>query len=204
MKPQDKYTYRTLLKATEVVCYKDRRSKFFGYAFPLDSKNEAERLVKELRIEQKKASHLCYAWRWGIHEPNYRVNDDGEPPHSAGTPIYGQIQASGLTNVLVAVARVYGGTKLGVGGLIQAYKTAARMALESASITIKILTKKYILLFGYPSFEPVMQLINQENITIVSQELKLSCELCIAVPLERASEIRERIMSIPGVTVKPV
>ncbi|SHG24660.1 IMPACT family protein [Flagellimonas flava] len=178
---EGKDTYKTIASPSEEVLFKDRKSKFYGYAFPISSKAEVKSLVEKLRKQYHTANHVCYAWQIGVTSPIYRANDDGEPNNSAGMPIYGQIQSFGVTNVLVAVVRFFGGTKLGVGGLIQAYKAAAQMALEHSEIVEKVLQSKLQLDFGYPQMDKVMRGIKQRGLSLVSQNLELNCSVIIAV-----------------------
>lgn len=173
-------TYKTIAHPTEEILHKDRKSKFFGYAFPITTEQEIKPLLEVLRSRQPSAGHVCYAWQLGVEKIRYRANDDGEPNNSAGMPIYGQIKASGLTNVLVAVSRIYGGTKLGVGGLIQAYKTAAQLALSSSRQIEKYLEVQFVIQFEYPQMDKVMRTIKQLDMTIVHQKLELSCEMIVS------------------------
>lgn len=198
----DEDSYKTLLKATEEVLYKERNSKFYGYAFPLVSEAEAGVLLEQLASRHRKASHLCYAWQWGVTEPYHRVNDGGEPTHSAGMPIFGQIQSFGLTNVLVAVIRIYGGTKLGIGGLIQAYRTTARMALEAGVIITKTLEQEYLVKCDYPKLGAILKVLSQPGISILSQELERQCTLHISVRLKDAVKTEAIIANIPGVSLE--
>jgi len=131
-----KDTYKTISKPSEEVLFKEKNSKFFGYAFPITTEDEAKTHIEELKKKHHQARHWCYAWQTGKEENelHFRANDDGEPSNSAGMPIYGQIQSFDVTDILVVVVRYFGGVKLGVGGLIQAYKTAAQLALENSRI----------------------------------------------------------------------
>ncbi|MEM9647898.1 MAG: YigZ family protein [Bacteroidota bacterium] len=178
---EEKDTYKTIASPSREVLFKDRKSKFYGYAFPISSKAEVKSLVETLRKQHHTANHVCYAWQLGAINPVYRANDDGEPNNSAGMPIYGQIQSFGVTNVLVAVVRFFGGTKLGVGGLIQAYKATAQMALEQSRIVEKVLQTKLQLDFGYPQMDKVMRGIKQRGLSIISQNMELNCSMVIAV-----------------------
>ena len=126
-----KDTYKTITQASEVSLYKEKGSKFYGYAVPVLTENEITESIKKIKKEHRKARHWCYAWQLNAENTSFRVNDDGEPSNSAGQPIYGQIQSKELTNVLIVVVRYFGGVKLGVGGLIRAYKTVAQLALKS-------------------------------------------------------------------------
>lgn len=122
-------TYKTIAQPSEEILIKEKKSKFYGYAFPIRHEEEVKNIIENLRTKHPSANHVCYAWQIGAENPTYRANDDGEPNNTAGMPIYGQIQSFDLTNVLVAVARIFGGTKLGVGGLISAYREAAKPGL---------------------------------------------------------------------------
>ena len=130
-------TYKTITNPSKEAIFKDKGSKFLGFAFPLQHENQVKEIVDRLKKDHYKARHWCYAWQLGTDVIQFRVNDDGEPNNSAGQPIYGQILSKELTNVLIVVVRYFGGIKLGVGGLVNAYKTAAQLALESSHITTK-------------------------------------------------------------------
>ncbi|MDX1759582.1 putative YigZ family protein [Arenibacter algicola] len=173
--------YKTLNTPSEEILFKERKSKFFGYAYPILHEDEVKPIIEELRKQHHTANHVCYAWQLGVEDVNYRANDDGEPNNSAGMPIYGQIQSFGVTNVLVAVARVFGGTKLGVGGLISAYRTAAQMALDSAEIIEKTLQQRYLLCFEYSEMDKVMRTLKQHQMEIVSQKMEMDCKIEISV-----------------------
>lgn len=177
-------SYKTIEKAVEAVLHKDRKSKFIAYAYPLISEDEVKPIVERLRKEYPTANHVCYAWQLGVEHPHFRANDDGEPNNSAGQPIYGQIQAYDLTNVGIFVVRIFGGTKLGVGGLITAYKTAAQLALEEAKIIQKELVKTIELQFHYKFLSFVMSAIKKFNLNILSQNSDLKCTYLVEVPLK--------------------
>lgn len=194
--------YHTILEPSDEILHKDRKSKFYGYAFPISSTDDVKPLIESLRKKHHTANHVCYAWQLGENVVTYRTNDDGEPNNSAGMPIYGQIQSFGVTNVLVAVVRVFGGTKLGVGGLIQAYRTAAQMALENGTIVEKIIESKFQLCFGYPEMDKVMRAIKQKNIAIVAQKMELQCELLISVRKSEVEQTRQLFGEMQNVDVK--
>ncbi len=132
-----KDTYKTIAFPSSAILFKEKNSKFFGHAFPILSESEAKPILENLRKEYPNAEHYCYAYQIGTEILTHRANDDGEPSNTAGMPIYGQIQSFGLTNILIVVVRIFGGIKLGVGGLITAYKTAAQLTLESCEIIEK-------------------------------------------------------------------
>ena len=177
MRNSQEDVYLTLSRATEEEVYKEKGSKFLAYAFPLTNSDEVDNLIQLLKKAHPKARHWCYAWQTGVENPTFRYNDDGEPNNSAGKPIYGQIQSFGLTNVLIVVVRYFGGTKLGVGGLIAAYRSAARLALENAVLVEKMLTKELNLRFEYAHMDKVMRLIKENALDILSQKMELNCFL---------------------------
>lgn len=195
-------TYKTIVRATTPALFKDRGSKFYGYAFPVASEEEIKEHIEVLKKEHHTARHWCYAWQLGKEYESYRVNDDGEPSNSAGAPIYGQLQSFDVTNVLVVVVRYFGGTKLGVGGLIQAYKTAAQMALESAKIVKRTIDISFKLIFEYPAMNKVMRIIKDENLTIVSQTMELNCVFIISVRKKDAIRIFELFDNTYKVQIK--
>ena len=185
----EKDTYKTISKPSKESLFKDRGSKFYGYAFPVTSEETIKTHIENLKKEHYNARHWCYAWQLGMNYDRYRVNDDGEPSNSAGAPIHGQIQAFDLTNILVVVVRYFGGTKLGVGGLIQAYKTAAKMTLEQAKIVKRTIDVLFELQFAYPEMNSVMHQIKKENIKIRNQEMELTCKIEIEVRQKEADRI---------------
>ena len=184
-----KDTYQSITKASPEVLFKDRNSKFFGYAFPIKTEEEANDHLEELRSKHHKARHWCYAWQIGKEEFHYRANDDGEPSNSAGMPIYGQIQSFDVTNILIVVVRYFGGVKLGVGGLINAYKTAAQMALEASDILKRTIDEVFIVKFDYPEMNKVMQVIKQNNLNVIDQKLEIDCKIFLAVRKKDAENI---------------
>ena len=159
---QIKDTYKTIEISVENILYKEKNSKFFGFAYPVTSEIEVKTHLENLKAEHFSARHWCYAYQIGTEKIQYRANDDGEPNNSAGMPIYGQIQSFEVTNVLVVVVRYFGGVKLGVGGLISAYKTAAQMALENAIIIEKTINKHFVISFGYAHMNKVMRIIKEK------------------------------------------
>lgn len=195
-------TYRTLARASNEILFKEKKSKFYAYAFPIISEEEIKPIIEGIRKKHHTANHVCYAWQLGISAPSYRTNDDGEPNNSAGKPIYGQIQSYELTNVLVAVARIFGGTKLGIGGLITAYRTAAQIALEKSKIIEK--TKKtYIeLKFGYTAMNKVMRIIKQNQLEIESQQLEMDCVITVSTAKSKAQKIMENFNTLKDITAK--
>jgi uncharacterized YigZ family protein len=172
-------TYKTLKNPTEPVLYKDKGSKFIGYAFPIESKDNFKAHIDKLKQEHTSAGHFCFAYQLGIDTPYHRSSDDGEPSNSAGLPIYGQLLAFGVTNVLVVVVRYFGGTKLGVGGLISAYKTTARLSLEASHIQTLDILVPLKLTFAYKELSQVMRIIKKYQLVLKTQSLELDCEIVI-------------------------
>ena len=168
-----KDTYTTIAKATEEILFKEKSSKFFGYAFPIQSEEEVKPIIEQLRKLHPHAVHYCYAYQIGTEKISYRANDDGEPSNTAGAPIYGQIQSFGVTNVLLVVVRIFGGIKLGVGGLISAYKTTAQLVLEEAEIIEKTIDISFLISFDYKNMNKVMRVIKEKKLDIVTQTMEL-------------------------------
>ena len=168
-----KDTYNTIDFASNEVVFKEKNSKFFGYAFPLQSEEEVKPILENLRKLHPNAGHFCYAYQIGTASTTYRANDDGEPSNSAGMPIYGQILSFSVTNVLIVVVRIFGGVKLGVGGLIAAYKTTAQMVLETCAIVEKTIDIHFIITFDYVNMNKIMRIIKEKKLEIVSQEMEI-------------------------------
>ena len=168
-----KDTYNTIVFASDEQLFKEKNSKFFGYAYPIQSEEEVKPLIDILRKQHPNAGHFCYAYQIGSDVFTYRANDDGEPSNSAGMPIYGQIQSFSVTNVLVVVVRIFGGVKLGVGGLISAYKTTAQLVLESCEIVEKTIDIHFDITFNYQNMNKVMRVIKEKKLEIVSQEMEI-------------------------------
>ena len=195
----EKDTFKTIKKPSEEVLFKDRNSKFFGYAFPVNTEEEVKEILNTLKNKHHKARHWCYAYQIGSETITYRVNDDGEPSNTAGMPIYGQIQSFELTNILVVVIRYFGGVKLGVSGLINAYRTCAQMALEVSLVIEKTIDLPYLISFGYVTMNTVMRTIKEQNLKIIDQKLDLSCEIIVSVrksEVEKVLEIFEKLYKV--------
>lgn len=193
--------YKTISKPVNEILIKERKSKFYGYAFPIQTEEDVKPLLEELRKMYPTANHVCYAWQLGVENVSFRANDDGEPNNSAGMPIYGQIQSYGLTNVLIAVVRIFGGTKLGVGGLITAYKNTAQLTLESSKIVERIIKEQVTLSFEYPEMDTVMRFIKKNKLELVSQELHMKCEVTIAVRMKEVENILDELKSLHKIAV---
>ena len=195
-------TYKTLSFPSEEILFKEKNSKFFGYAFPVTSEEEIKNHLDILRKKHHGAVHFCYAYQIGTDKIQFRANDDGEPSNSAGAPIYGQIQSFGITNVLVVVVRFFGGVKLGVGGLISAYKTSAQMALEASEIIEKTIDIHYIVTFDYKNMNKVMRVIKEKNLQIISQNMKETCEIEIATRKKNAEIIFDIFTTLFEIDIK--
>ena len=197
-----KDTYRTLDFPSEEVLYKEKNSKFFGYAFPISSEEQAKDFLDDLRKQHHSARHWCYAFQLGTEKIHFRANDDGEPNNSAGMPIYGQIQSFEITNVLVVVVRYFGGVKLGVGGLISAYRTAAQMALEASEIIEKTIDIHYLVSFDYKNMNKVMRVIKEKNLDIVSQKMEMSCEIELKTRKKNAEIVFDIFSNLYEISIK--
>ena len=182
-------SYKTIIQASKEGLFKDRGSKFYGYAFPVTNEEEIKEKIELLKKQHYNARHWCYAWQLGENYDHYRANDDGEPSNSAGMPIYGQLQSFNVTNILVVVVRYFGGTKLGVGGLIKAYKNGAKLALENSIIIHKTIDEVFLIKFEYPEMNAIMRIIKDENISIINQKMELDCEFIISIRKKEAIRI---------------
>ena len=184
--------YQTI-KALSEGFYKEKGSKFLAFAVPVQSEEEVKSFVAQKRKEHHLAVHVCSAFRLGADKKLYRASDDGEPSNSAGPPILGQIQAFDLTNILIAVVRYYGGTNLGVGGLITAYRTAAKEALEAAQIVKKEEEIEFSIQFPYEKLYLVMDLLKKANVEIVQQSLDSECSLLLRIELSSSKIIQAQL-----------
>jgi len=195
-------TYKTIALPSDEILFKEKNSKFFGYAFPIQYESEVKPLIDSLRKQHPHAVHYCYAYQIGADSIIYRANDDGEPSNTAGMPIYGQIQSFGVTNILVVIVRIFGGVKLGVGGLISAYRTATQMTLETAEIIEKTIDIHYLVSFDYKNINKVMRVIKEKNVEIVSQKMEMSCEIEITTRKKNAEMIFDIFNTMFEVEIK--
>lgn len=173
--------YKTIEKSFEGEIFKDRGSRFIGYAFPVINEEDVKTHIDFLKAKHHKARHWCYAWKIGVEKTRFRANDDGEPNNSAGQPIYGQILSFDITNILIVVVRYFGGTKLGVGGLINAYRTGAKLVLEDSVIITKTIDVHYELTFEYEHMDKVMRIIKEKNLNIINQKMEMNCVFEVSV-----------------------
>ncbi len=197
------FTYQTI-KGQTTAEFRDRGSKFLAYAYPATSADEVKQLILGLKKEHPKAVHHCYAYRFGTDGLQYRANDDGEPSGSAGKPILGQIDSAGLTDTLVVVVRYFGGTLLGVPGLINAYKTCTAEALALAEKETKNIEERYNLEFDYTIMNDVMMVLKQYEVSIYKQDMHLFCYYTIGIPLKVLEVCMERLKDIRNLEVSKV
>ncbi|MDA9316841.1 YigZ family protein [Polaribacter sp.] len=194
--------YKTIEIASEETLFKEKGSKFFGYAFPVLSEDDVKRCLEILKKKHHSARHFCYAYQIGVEHIQYRANDDGEPNNSAGLPIYGQIQSFEVTNILIVSVRYFGGTKLGVGGLISAYKKSAQLALSASGILEKTINTQFKLIFNYDLMNAVMRIIKEKQIDIVHQKLEMDCTYIISVRKNDAKSIFQIFDALYKVAIK--
>lgn len=193
--------FRTISKPTEGL-FKDRGSKFIAYAFPIANVDDVKPFLDRLKMEHPSARHVCYAYQLGTDGNDYRANDDGEPNGSAGLPILNQIKSKDVTNVLVAVVRYFGGTKLGVSGLINAYKESAREALDKAKVVERIPTCQIQIRFPHSSTGDVERLIRQNNWTIDQQNFGMDCDWRISCNLADDATCKQLLNTVEGLAIQ--
>ena len=198
-----KDSYKTIKTPSEGF-FKDRGSKFFGYAYPITSEQELKLKIEELKKEHHTARHHCYAYRLKQDYSVYRANDDGEPTNAAGKPILGQIDAKELTNVGVVVVRYFGGTKLGVGGMMNAYKTAALEALNNAEIIECTIDEEFEISFGYPEMNTVMRFIKDLGVEIKSQKMEMDCKIIFAIRKKETQKAQDKFTGLKNISIKKV
>ena len=197
-------TFKTIANPSPEILFKEKNSKFFGYSFPVLTEDDVKNHLEDLKKQHSSARHFCYAYQIGTEEKQYRVNDDGEPNNSAGMPIYGQIQSFDVTNVLIVIIRYFGGVKLGVGGLISAYKISAQMTLEEAEIIEKTIDIPFKVSFDYKNMNKVMRVIKEKNLYIVSQNMNESCEIVISTRKKNAEVIFDIFDTLFEVEIKRI
>jgi len=193
-----KDTYKTIKNSSEGV-FKDKGSKFYSFAYPIESEEEVKSKLKELKKTYHDARHHCYAYNIGPGDKIYRMNDDGEPSGTAGRPIYGQIQINELSDILIVVVRYFGGVLLGTSGLINAYRCAADEAIKSAQLIDKIVTNSFDLCFSYELLSHVMHIIKDEKLKIIKQEQTDKCLIRLNVRLGDTERLKDLFAKIFGV-----
>jgi uncharacterized YigZ family protein len=197
-------TFYYSIDKTGFAEFKDRGSKFIAYVYPIATTDDFKKHLQQLKKEHPKAVHHCFGYRIGTDGNNFRVSDDGEPSGSAGRPILGQLDSKEITNAAVIVVRYFGGTLLGVPGLINAYKTATALALQVVPIVQKQIEIPYTLQFDYTQMNEVMMVIKQYNCTVQSQELQLFCIMQVGVPVNRRQEVLYKLSDLQGLVVEKI
>jgi len=199
---ETKDTYKTISIKSIGELFKDKNSKFYGYVYPVNSESDIKKCLESTKKEHHLARHWCYAYQLGTEKIIYRANDDGEPNNSAGMPIYGQIQSFEVTNILVIVVRYYGGVKLGVSGLINAYRTSAQLALKEAIIIEKTINRHFSLKFEYKNLSKVLRMLKENQVEILNQILEINCLLEISVRKSNSLKIFELFQNFYGVEIR--
>lgn len=193
-------TYKTIA-APSVGSYSEKRSKFLAYAFPVQTEAQVKERITEIQKKHNDARHHCYAYILGPNKDAYRMNDNGEPSGTAGRPIHGQLLSKDLTNTLVIVVRYFGGIKLGVSGLQNAYKVAAKEALDAATIIEKTIDEIYDVTFEYLQMNAVMQLMKDPFVTILQQQSDLNCTIRFSIRRREADRIVDALKKVGTVTM---
>ncbi len=196
-----KDSYKSISKESTGL-YKEKGSKFLSFAFPVESEDDIKRIQQELKKKYYDARHHVFAWKLGISEDNYRASDDGEPSNSSGPPVLGQIRSFELSDILIIVVRYFGGTKLGVPGLINAYKTAAKEAIENNKIITKIITQTYRISFSYPDMNIVMRKLKENQFEAKNTVFENDCTLNIHVRLQDCERAENMFNESPQVKIK--
>lgn len=191
-------TFKTILKSS-TGSYSEKRSKFIAYAFPVQSETEVKEQLTVVKKKHSDARHHCYAYILGPNKDAYRMNDDGEPSGTAGRPIHGQLLSKDLTNILIVVVRYFGGIKLGVSGLQNAYKIAAKEALDAATIIEKTINEQYEVSFEYLQMNSVMQILKNPQISILEQKSDLRCSIVFSVRKRDADKIVEDLKKVGAI-----
>lgn len=198
-----KDTYHTIAAKSEGL-FKDKGSKFLAFAYPVSTEDEIKSIIQHIKKEHYSARHHCYAYRLGSNGELYRANDDGEPSGTAGRPILGQLLSHELTNVLIVVVRYFGGTLLGVSGLINAYKNAAIEAINNACIEERIVENQFLLHFAYPVQNSISKVIKDYNLEVINSEFTFDCKYTIAVRLNIEEAVLSQLEKIEGLSITKV
>jgi len=196
------FSFNTIKSPVENILLKEKGSKFIGFAFPVDDEAELKKSLEKIREEHPKATHHCYAYRLGIKGENYRANDDGEPSGSAGLPIYNQLLAHEITNVLVIVVRYYGGTKLGVSGLVKTYKESAKITLEEAEIVKKELESEIEISFGFSQQNQIFTLLSKFDGRILDFLSDEKCIITAKITTSRKENISEQLSEMQNISFR--
>jgi uncharacterized YigZ family protein len=190
-------TYKTISSPSRGI-YREKGSRFISFAFPVSHPDEIKPIIESIRKEHHEARHNCYAWMLGQERTNWRVNDDGEPSGTAGKPILGQINSFGITNILIVVTRYFGGTLLGVSGLINAYRTASAAAIENAEVISRTLQEYYEITFPYNSMNDVMKILKEENTGQSDQYFDTECRMKVSFRAASKDRILSRFLRVEG------
>jgi uncharacterized YigZ family protein len=201
---KDSDLYKTLSKVSNELLFKEKNSKFYGQAFPVTTESDIKTFLEKVKSKHPQSNHVCYAWQLGVDVFRYIANDDGEPSNSAGMPIHGQIQSFEITNVLITVTRYFGGTKLGVGGLISAYRTTAKMTLQTSSIIEKRVKIDVQLNFPYTEINTVMRIIKKHRLPIKNQKMELDCQIVLSIAKSSLKNILPLFDTLQRVQTKVV
>ena len=193
------FSYTTIKSEVRDVLLKEKGSKFLAFAFPVYDETEIRNLIAEIKKQYYDARHHCYAWQLGLDKSNFRANDDGEPSGTAGKPIYGQILSHQLTNVLIIVVRYFGGIKLGTGGLVAAYKTAAADAIAHSEIIDKTVQNYYQIFFNYEALNDVMRILKEEQPEVLNQLFDLRCCIEFRLRVARTAKVIEKLEAVTSV-----
>ena len=196
-------SYKSIAGHSEGL-FKDNGSRFIAHAYPVETEEEVRSIVSALRKEYYDARHHCYAYRLGYKGDVFRASDDGEPAGSSGRPILGQIDSNGLSDVLVVVVRYFGGIKLGIPGLIRAYKTSTADAISNANIVEKIASRRFRVVFGYMSMNSVMKVMKDLNLSQSNQQFDMECSLQTVVRLTLVDSFLERMADVEGCRAEEV
>ncbi len=196
------FSFQTIEAPIENILLKEKASKFIGFAYPVKNEKEVKEALNKVKDEHPKATHHCYAFRLGITGENYRANDDGEPSGSAGLPIYNQLLANNVTQILVIVVRYYGGTKLGVSGLVKAYKESAKLTLESAEIIIKELQSEIELQFNFNQQNVIFTLLNKFGAKIIDFKTEEHCTIIAKLKTAEKENISEQLSEMQNISFK--
>lgn len=194
-------TYLTIEKPVEAI-FKDKGSKFIAFAYPVENDKQIKEILTQLKKDHHTANHHCYAYRLGADKLNFRANDDGEPNNTAGKPILGQIQSADLTNILIVVVRYFGGTLLGVSGLINAYKTSAAEVIKASVIVEKQILFSYTVQFAFEQLNDVMKLLKQLDCKIINQQFDTRCEIRFLIRKANSAECEDKLKKIEGLKLE--
>lgn len=193
------FSYNTIASPVKEILMKEKGSKFLGFAFPVNNEEDLKAALTEIRLEHPKATHHCYAFRLGLQGENYRATDDGEPSGSAGLPIYNQLLANDLTNILIIVVRYYGGTKLGVSGLVKAYKESAKLTLEECNIVTKELESRVEIIFSFEKQNQIFTLLNKLDGKILDFTSDANCTIIASIKTELKQNISAQLSEMQNI-----